>query len=86
MILLIDATTFCVQRWHVSGLSSSHPQGWRQARMAEPGTTRPCSKVTLPRSCVNTKVTQPIPVVKLVGSGTDNLLRARGNRYLHKVG
>jgi hypothetical protein len=29
-------------------------------------------------SCVNTKVTQPIPVVKLVGNGTDNLLRARG--------
>jgi hypothetical protein len=44
--------------------------------IGQPG-TKPFIKKCTP-SCVNTNVTQPIPVVKLVGSGTDNLLRARG--------
>ena len=45
--------------------------------IGQPGTKRFVEKCS-GSSCVNTKVTQPIPVVKLDGSGTDNLLRARG--------
>jgi hypothetical protein len=45
--------------------------------IGQPGTTNPVQKCT-GGTCVNTKVLQPIPVVKLVGSGTANLLRARG--------
>jgi hypothetical protein len=45
--------------------------------IGQPGTTNPVKKCTA-GTCVNTEVTQPIPVVKLQGSGTANLLRARG--------
>jgi hypothetical protein len=47
---------------------------------AEPGTKNFVKKCSAGSgTCVNTKATQPIPVVKLVGSGPDNLLRADGN-------
>jgi hypothetical protein len=45
--------------------------------IGQPGTKRFVEKCS-GSSCVPTKATQPIPVVKLDGSGTDNLLRARG--------
>jgi len=45
---------------------------------AEPGTTNFVEKGGGSGTFVNTKATQPIPVVKLVGSGTDSLLRADG--------
>jgi len=47
---------------------------------AQPGTPYFVQKCTTPSGpCVNTKAIQPIPVVKLVGSGPDSLLRPEGS-------
>jgi hypothetical protein len=71
------ATRFCV---HAGTYPVSEPAILKAGDMldGEWGTTYPVPKC-IGGSCVNTQVTQPIPVVKLDGSGTDNLLRARGN-------
>src|SRR5215204_3065111 len=74
------ATTFCVN----AGTYQVSTQAILKAGdklMGQPGTTNFVQKCDAGSgSCVNTMATQPIPVVKLVGSGTDNLLRARGTR------
>ena len=69
------ATTFCV---HAGTYQVSDPAILKDGDklMGQPGTPYPVQKCT-GGSCV-TEATQPIPVVKLVGSSTDNLLRARG--------
>jgi hypothetical protein len=71
------ATTFCVS---AGTYPVSAPAILKAGDkfIGQPGTTYPVQKCVA-GSCVNTKVTQPIPVVKLVGESTDNLLRARGN-------
>jgi hypothetical protein len=71
------ATTFCVD----AGMYPVSAPAILKAGdnlIGQPGTTNFVQKCAA-GSCVNTNVTQPIPVVKLEGSGTDNLLRARGN-------
>src|SRR5829696_6198475 len=74
------ATTFCVN----AGTYQVSTQAILKAGdklMGQPGTTNFVQKCDAGSgSCVNTMATQPIPVVKLVGSGADNLLRARGTR------
>ena len=70
------ATTFCVSAGTYQ-VSAPAILKAGDKLIGQPGTTNPVQKCVA-GSCVNTKVTQPIPVVKLVGSGTDNLLRARG--------
>jgi hypothetical protein len=72
------ATTFCVN----AGLYPVSAPAILKAGdklIGQPGTTNPVQKCVA-GSCVNTKVTQPIPKVMLDGSGTDNLLCARGSR------
>jgi hypothetical protein len=69
------ATTFCVDAGTYP-VSAPAILKAGDKLMGQPGTTNPVQKCAL--SCVNTKVTQPIPAVMLEGTGTDNLLRARG--------
>jgi hypothetical protein len=71
------ATTFCVSAGTYQ-VSAPAILKAGDKLIGQPGTTYPVQKCVA-GSCVNTKVTQPIPVVKLVGESTDNLLRARGN-------
>jgi hypothetical protein len=71
------ATTFCVSAGTYP-VSAPAILKAGDKLIGQPGTTNPVQKCVA-GSCVDTKVTQPIPVVKLDGSGTDNLLRARGN-------
>jgi hypothetical protein len=70
------ATTFCVDAGTYQ-VSAPAILKAGDKLIGQPGTKPFVQKCT--PSCVNTNVPQPIPVVKLVGSGTDNLLRARGN-------
>jgi hypothetical protein len=70
------ATTFCVDAGTYQ-VSAPAILKAGDKLIGQPGTTNFVQKCTA-GSCVNTNVPQPIPVVKLVGSGTDNLLRARG--------
>jgi hypothetical protein len=71
------ATTFCVSAGTYP-VSAPAILKTGDKLIGQPGTAYPVQKCVA-GSCVNTKVTQPIPVVKLDGSGTDNLLRARGD-------
>jgi hypothetical protein len=71
------ATTFCVDAGTYPVSAPAILKAGDDLK-GQPGTTNPVQKCTA-GSCVNTQVPQPIPVVKLDGSGTDNLLRARGN-------
>jgi hypothetical protein len=71
------ATTFCVDAGTYQ-VSAPAILKAGDKLIGQPG-TKPFVQKCVAGSCVNTKVPQPIPVVKLVGSGTDNLLRARGN-------
>jgi hypothetical protein len=73
-----SATTFCVDAGTYQ-VSAPAILKAGDKLIGQPGTTNPVQKCTAGGSCVNTKVPQPIPVVKLVGSGTDNLLRANGS-------
>jgi hypothetical protein len=74
------ATTFCVDAGTYPVSAPAILKAGDDLK-GQPGTTTFVQKCTAGSagSCVNTKVPQPIPVVKLEGSGTDNLLRARGN-------
>jgi hypothetical protein len=71
------ATTFCVDAGTYQ-ISAPAILKAGDKLIGQPG-TKPLVQKCTASSCVNTNVPQPIPVVKLVGSGTDNLLRARGN-------
>jgi hypothetical protein len=71
------ATTFCVDAGTYQ-VSAPAILKAGDKLIGQPG-TKPFVQKCTAGSCVNTNVPQPIPVVKLVGSGTDNLLRARGN-------
>jgi hypothetical protein len=71
------ATTFCVDAGTYQ-VSAPAILKAGDKLIGQPG-TKPLVQKCTASSCVNTNVPQPIPVVKLVGSGTDNLLRARGN-------
>jgi hypothetical protein len=71
------ATTFCVSAGTYP-VSAPAILKTGDRLIGQPGMPNPVQKCVA-GSCVNTKATQPIPVVKLVGQGTDNLLRARGN-------
>ena len=73
-----SATTFCVDAGTYQ-VSAPAILKAGDKLIGQPGTTNPVQKCTAGGSCVNTQVPQPIPVVKLEGSGTDNLLRARGS-------
>jgi hypothetical protein len=70
------ATTFCVSAGTYP-VSAPAILKAGDKLIGQPGTKRFVEKCS-GSSCVPTKVEQPIPVVKLDGSGTDNLLRARG--------
>jgi hypothetical protein len=70
------ATTFCVSAGTYK-VSAPAILKAGDKLIGQPGTKRFVEKCS-GSSCVPTKATQPIPVVKLEGSGTDNLLRARG--------
>jgi hypothetical protein len=70
------ATTFCVSAGTYP-VSAPAILKAGDKLIGQPGMTNPVQKCVA-GSCVNTKVTQPIPVVKLDGQGTANLLRARG--------
>jgi hypothetical protein len=72
------ATTFCVEAGTYP-VSAPAILKAGDKLIGQPGTKRFVEK-RLGSSFVPTKVEQPIPVVKLVGSRTDNLLRARGDR------
>jgi len=74
------ATTFCVDAGTYPVSAPAILKAGDDLK-GQPGTTTFVQKCTAGSagSCVNTKVPQPIPVVNLEGSGTDNLLRARGN-------
>jgi hypothetical protein len=72
------ATTFCVDAGTYP-VSAPAILKAGDKLIGQTGTERFVQKCTAGGSCVNTQATQPIPVVKLEGKGTDNLLRARGN-------
>ena len=72
------ATRFCV---HAGTYQVSEVARLRAGDKldAQPGTTNFVQKCATPSGpCVNTEAIQPIPVVKLVGSGPDSLLRPEG--------
>jgi hypothetical protein len=81
------ATTFCVDAGTYP-VSAPAILKAGDKLMGQPGTksfVQKCaagSAAGSPGTCVDpkaTQATQPIPVVKLIGKGTDNLLRARGS-------